>query len=147
MDFFSDDLETIQIGEDNNEELSQIHDMVGSSDGGGVGAPEVTGPIPPLRQPRKRRLRGGFPWRLRLDYLVAYGPQGRGTFCMVCSQALPMAKVSSFRRHIQECHPETTSLAREERDAMAEAWTKEAPTEDNPAVQMKEGKYSKFQPM
>ncbi|CAB1351805.1 unnamed protein product [Coregonus sp. 'balchen'] len=90
------------------------------------------------RERGKRRLRGGFPWRLRLDYLVAYGPQGRGTFCMVCSQALPMAKVSSFRRHIQECHPETTSLAREEREAMAEAWTKEAPTEDNLAVQMKE---------
>ncbi|XP_045070434.1 zinc finger translocation-associated protein [Coregonus clupeaformis] len=140
VDFFPDDLETIQIGSDNDEALSQIQDMVGSSDGGGVGAPEVTSPIPPLplRQPRKRRLRGGFPWRLRLDYLVAYGPQGRGTFCMVCSQALPVAKVSSFRRHIQECHPETTSLSREERAAMAEAWTKEAPTEDHLAVQMKE---------
>uniref|UniRef100_A0A4W5JQH0 Zinc finger translocation associated n=1 Tax=Hucho hucho TaxID=62062 RepID=A0A4W5JQH0_9TELE len=144
VDFFSDDLETIQIGsdtyaEDNDEALSEIQDMVDSGDGVG-GAPEVTTPIPPLplHQPRKRRLRGGFPWRLRLDYMVAYGPQGRGTFCMVCSQALPMAKVSSFRRHIQECHPETTSLAREEREAMAEAWTKEAPTEDNPAVQMKE---------
>ncbi|XP_055794881.1 zinc finger translocation-associated protein [Salvelinus fontinalis] len=141
---FSDDLETIQIGsdtyaEDNDEALSEIQDMVDSGDGVG-GAPEMTTPIPPLplHQPRKRRLRGGFPWRLRLDYMVAYGPQGRGTFCMVCSQALPMVKVSSFRRHIQECHPETTSLAREERDAMAEAWTKVAPTEDNPAVQMKE---------
>uniref|UniRef100_A0A8C7SQR7 Zinc finger translocation associated n=1 Tax=Oncorhynchus mykiss TaxID=8022 RepID=A0A8C7SQR7_ONCMY len=137
------DLETIQIGsdtyaEDNDEALSEIQDMVDGVDG----APGMTSPIPPLplHQPRKRRLRGGFPWRLRLDYMVAYGPQGRGTFCMVCSQALPMAKVSSFRRHIQECHPETTSLAREERDAMAEAWTKEAPMEDNPAVQMKEGK-------
>nr|XP_029530589.1 uncharacterized protein C11orf95-like [Oncorhynchus nerka] len=140
VDFFHVDLETIQIGADNDEALSQIHDMVGSRDGGGVGVPEVTSPIPPLplRQPRKRRLLGGFPWRLRLDYLVAYGPQGRGTFCMVCSQALPVAKVSSFRRHIQECHPETTSLAREEREAMAEAWTKEAPMEDHLAVQMKE---------
>uniref|UniRef100_A0A673XY29 Zinc finger translocation associated n=1 Tax=Salmo trutta TaxID=8032 RepID=A0A673XY29_SALTR len=113
---FSDDLETIQIGsdtyaEDNDEALSEIQDMVDSGDGVGR-APEVTTPIPPLplHQPRKRRLRGGFPWRLRLDYMVAYGPQGRGTFCMVCSQALPMAKVSSFRRHIQECHPETTMI-------------------------------------
>uniref|UniRef100_A0A3B5L4F3 Zinc finger translocation associated n=1 Tax=Xiphophorus couchianus TaxID=32473 RepID=A0A3B5L4F3_9TELE len=78
----------------------------------------------PLRQSRKRRLRGGDPWRLRLDYLVAYGPQDQGTFCMVCSQVLHESKVSSFRRHIQECHPETTTLSRQEREAMAAAWTK-----------------------
>uniref|UniRef100_A0A3Q3K9Q3 SPIN-DOC-like zinc-finger domain-containing protein n=1 Tax=Monopterus albus TaxID=43700 RepID=A0A3Q3K9Q3_MONAL len=82
----------------------------------------------PLRQPRKKRLREGDPWRLRLDYLVAYGPQGRGTFCMVCSQVLCETKVSSFRRHIQECHPETTTLSRQEREAMAAAWTKSSAT-------------------
>uniref|UniRef100_A0A4W6ECF3 Zinc finger translocation associated n=1 Tax=Lates calcarifer TaxID=8187 RepID=A0A4W6ECF3_LATCA len=65
--------------------------------------------IKPPRQPKKRRLRGGDPWRLRLDYLVAYGPQGQDTFCMVCSQVLHETKVSSFRRHIQECHPEATT--------------------------------------
>lgn len=79
----------------------------------------------PLRPPRKRRLRGGNPWRLRLDYLVAYGPQGRGTFCMVCSQVLQETKVSSFRQHIHDCHPETAALTRQERQAMAAAWTKE----------------------
>uniref|UniRef100_A0A3P8Y9R2 C2H2-type domain-containing protein n=1 Tax=Esox lucius TaxID=8010 RepID=A0A3P8Y9R2_ESOLU len=153
VDFFPDDLETIQIGsdtyaEDNGEPPSPSRDAAG--DGGDVGgAPEVTAPGPParLRQPRKRRLRGGFPWRLRLDYLVAYGPQGRGTFCMVCSQVLPVSKVSNFRRHIQECHPETISLAREEREAMAKAWTKEAPTEDPPGVHVKEGKIPEFQPI
>ncbi|KAJ8008111.1 hypothetical protein DPEC_G00101370 [Dallia pectoralis] len=141
VDFFPEDLETIQIGsdtyvEDNDETLSQVQDVIGD----GSGASEVITPVPPPRprQPRKRRLCGGFPWRLRLDYLVAYGPQGRGTFCMVCSQVLPVAKVSNFRRHIQECHPETTSLAREEREAMAKAWTKEVPTENQPTVQMKE---------
>ncbi|KAG7265398.1 hypothetical protein CRUP_027680 [Coryphaenoides rupestris] len=56
----------------------------------------------------RRRLQGGEPWRLRLDYLVAYGPPGRGTYCMVCSQGLAESKVSWFRRHIQECHPETS---------------------------------------
>ncbi|KAL0970422.1 hypothetical protein UPYG_G00241740 [Umbra pygmaea] len=140
VDFFPDDLETVQIGsdaEDGGDTLSQMQGMVGSGDGGA--ALDVT-PMPPprFRQPRKRRLRVGYPWRLRLDYLVAYGPQGRGTFCMVCSQVLPVAKVSNFRRHIQECHPETTSLAREVREAMAKAWTKEAPREDHLALQMKE---------
>uniref|UniRef100_A0A3Q3KJB0 SPIN-DOC-like zinc-finger domain-containing protein n=1 Tax=Monopterus albus TaxID=43700 RepID=A0A3Q3KJB0_MONAL len=94
---------------------------------GGVGA-QQEGPQP-LRQPRKKRLREGDPWRLRLDYLVAYGPQGRGTFCMVCSQVLCETKVSSFRRHIQECHPETTTLSRQEREAMAAAWTKDYSSE------------------
>ncbi|XP_056156640.1 zinc finger translocation-associated protein isoform X2 [Lampris incognitus] len=89
-------------------------------------------PQPFRSQPRRRRLRGGEPWRLRLDYLVAYGPQGRGTCCMVCSQALSETKVSGFRRHIQECHPETTTLSRQEREAMAAAWTKDYPTQDTP---------------
>uniref|UniRef100_A0A667Y2V7 Zinc finger translocation associated n=1 Tax=Myripristis murdjan TaxID=586833 RepID=A0A667Y2V7_9TELE len=112
--------------------LTQDTCLIGED--GGVGSPQQ-GPQP-LRQPRKRRLRGGDPWRLRLDYLVAYGPQGRGTFCMVCSQVLPETKVSSFRRHIQECHPETTTLSRQEREAMAAAWTKDYPTEGTP---IKEG--------
>lgn len=81
------------------------------------------------RKPRKARLRGGNPWRLRLDYLVAYGPQGKGTYCMVCSEILHETKVSSFRRHIQEAHPETTTLSREEREAMAAAWTKDYSTD------------------
>lgn len=87
-------------------------------------------PAPPLaaaatRHHRRRRLRGGDPWRLRLDYLVAYGPQGQGTYCMVCSQVLLESKVSSFRCHIQECHPDTMTLTRQEREAMAAAWTKD----------------------
>ncbi|XP_054656439.1 zinc finger translocation-associated protein-like isoform X1 [Dunckerocampus dactyliophorus] len=98
---------------------------------GGMEAQQV-GPQP-LRQPRRRRLRGGNPWRLRLDYLIAYGPQGRGTYCMVCSQVLHETKVSSFRQHIQECHPETTGLSRQEREAMAAAWTKDYSTDHTTA--------------
>uniref|UniRef100_A0A8C6KWE8 Zinc finger translocation associated n=1 Tax=Nothobranchius furzeri TaxID=105023 RepID=A0A8C6KWE8_NOTFU len=86
---------------------------------GVFGAPKQ--PAQPLRQPKRRRLRGGDPWRLRLDYLVAYGPQNQGTFCMVCSQVLHETKVSSFRRHIQEFHPETTTLSQQEREAMGSA--------------------------
>jgi hypothetical protein len=44
---------------------------------------------------------------------------------MVCSQALAETKVSGFRRHIQESHPETGGLGRKEREAMAAAWTKD----------------------
>lgn len=129
MDLFAQDVEAIQINTDLYPEgdgtLTQDTCLIGED--GGVGAPQQ-GPQP-LRQPRKRRLRGGNPWRLRLDYLVAYGPQGRGMFCMVCSQVLHEAKVSSFRRHIQECHPETTTLSRQEREAMAAAWTKDYSSE------------------
>ncbi|XP_055012731.1 zinc finger translocation-associated protein isoform X2 [Boleophthalmus pectinirostris] len=100
---------------------------------GAVGAPQITpppqAPTKRGRKPRKARLRGGNPWRLRLDYLVAYGPQGKGTYCMVCSEILHETKVSSFRRHIQEAHPETTTLSREEREAMAAAWTKDYSTD------------------
>ncbi|XP_074555511.1 zinc finger translocation-associated protein isoform X2 [Halichoeres trimaculatus] len=109
--------------------LTQDTCLIGED--GGVGAPQQ-GPPPP-RPPRKRRLRGGDPWRLRLDYLMAYGPAGQGTFCMVCSQVLHETKVSSFRRHIQENHPETTSLSRQEREAMAAAWTKDYSAEGSHA--------------
>ncbi|XP_041926391.1 uncharacterized protein C11orf95 isoform X1 [Alosa sapidissima] len=96
--------------------------------------PPVPPPPPPLHHPplrppaRKRRLRDGFPWRLRLDYMVAYGPQGAGCYCMVCWQELPAAKVSGFRQHIQESHPETTRLSRREREQVADAWVRDAPS-------------------
>ncbi|CAL1590714.1 unnamed protein product [Knipowitschia caucasica] len=97
---------------------------------GEIGAAQITStPRKRGRKPRKARLRGGNPWRLRLDYLVAYGPQGKGTYCMVCSEILHETKVSSFRRHIQETHPETTTLSQDEREAMAAAWTKDYSTD------------------
>ncbi|XP_034020268.1 uncharacterized protein C11orf95 homolog isoform X2 [Thalassophryne amazonica] len=127
VDHFDQDMETIQTNTDSYPDadgtLTQDTCLIGED--GGVGTPQVPQTI---RQPRKRRLRGGNPWRLRLDYLVAYGPQCQGTFCMVCSQVLLETKVSSIRRHIQECHPETTTLSREEREAMAAAWTKDYPS-------------------
>ncbi|KAL4631093.1 hypothetical protein GN956_G14856 [Arapaima gigas] len=61
----------------------------------------------------------------RMDYLVAYGPDSRGAVCMVCSQILPTTRVGRFRRHIQDCHPETANLSRREREALAEAWATE----------------------
>uniref|UniRef100_A0A3Q4I116 Zinc finger translocation associated n=1 Tax=Neolamprologus brichardi TaxID=32507 RepID=A0A3Q4I116_NEOBR len=126
---FSEDVETIQINTDVYTEgdgtFTQDTCLIGED--GGVGVPQQG--LQPFRQPKKRRLHGGDPWRLRLDYLVAYGPQGQGMFCMVCSQVLHETKVSSFRRHIQECHPETTTLSRQEREAMAAAWTKDYPSE------------------
>ncbi|XP_026155159.1 uncharacterized protein C11orf95 homolog isoform X2 [Mastacembelus armatus] len=129
VDIFPQDVEAVQINTDLYPEddgtLTQDTCLIGMD--GGIGPPQQ-GPQP-LRQPRKRRLRGGDPWRLRLDYLVAYGPQGQGMFCMVCSQVLYETKVSSFRRHIQECHPETTTLSRQEREAMAAAWTKDYSSE------------------
>ncbi|XP_036403557.1 uncharacterized protein C11orf95 [Megalops cyprinoides] len=70
--------------------------------------------------------RGGLPQRWRLDYLVTYAPRGQGLCCMVCSEALPVAKVGSFRQHIQEHHPETAALSRRERQALADAWDREA---------------------
>ncbi|KAM4537331.1 zinc finger translocation-associated protein [Odontesthes bonariensis] len=129
MTLFAEDVTTIQINTDIYPEgdgtLTQDICLIGED--GGVGTPQQGSQ--PFRQPKKRRLRGGDPWRLRLDYLVAYGPQGQGTFCMVCSQVLHETKVSSFRRHIQECHPETTTLSRQEREAMAAAWTKDYPSD------------------
>ncbi|XP_044041141.1 zinc finger translocation-associated protein isoform X3 [Siniperca chuatsi] len=129
VDLFAQDVEAIQINTDlypgGDGTLTQDTCLIGED--GGVGAPQQGPQL--LRQSRKRRLRGGDPWRLRLDYLVAYGPQGRGTFCMVCSQVLHETKVSSFRRHIQEYHPETKTLSRQEREAMAAAWTKDYSSE------------------
>ncbi|XP_068443736.1 zinc finger translocation-associated protein isoform X2 [Clinocottus analis] len=133
-DLFAQEVKAMQINTDlypdGDGTLTQDAYFIGEN--GGVGAPQRE--APPLRQPRKRRLHEGDPWRLRLDYLVAHGPQGRGTFCMVCSQVLHEIKVSSFRRHIQECHPETTTLSRQEREAMAAAWTKDYSSE-GPQVQ------------
>ncbi|XP_036453633.1 uncharacterized protein C11orf95 homolog [Colossoma macropomum] len=78
-----------------------------------------------------RRLKNGCPWHLRLDYLVALGPpDSPGCYCMVCSEQLPVARVSSFRRHIQERHPETINLSRRERQDIARAWTGHGDTEE-----------------
>ncbi|XP_072315021.1 zinc finger translocation-associated protein isoform X2 [Eucyclogobius newberryi] len=133
-DLFAQDEKTLLVKPD----LHQLEDgglaqdtcLIGED--GVIGAPQKPPQKSPPKAPRKRgrkprkgRLRGGNPWRLRLDYLVAYGPQGKGTYCMVCSEILHETKVSSFRRHIQEAHPETTTLSREEREAMAAAWTKD----------------------
>ena len=60
--------------------------------------------------------------------MVAYGPQGTGCYCMVCWQALSVAKVSGFRQHIQENHPETTRLSRREREQVADAWVRDVPS-------------------
>ncbi|XP_017327308.1 zinc finger translocation-associated protein isoform X1 [Ictalurus punctatus] len=77
------------------------------------------------------RLKKGSPWHLRLDYLVAIGPPSMpGCFCMVCSEELPVVRVSSFRRHIEDCHPETSYLSQREREDIASAWTQEVATEE-----------------
>lgn len=44
---------------------------------------------------------------------------------MVCSEALPAGRVSCFRQHTQERHPETAGLGRSERQALADAWDRE----------------------
>ncbi|XP_077597671.1 zinc finger translocation-associated protein isoform X1 [Stigmatopora nigra] len=66
---------------------------------------------------------GGEERRLRLEYLVAREPRGGGYRCMVCSQAVRGNRARSFRRHARECHPETAALGREQREALAAAWT------------------------
>ncbi|XP_061665013.1 zinc finger translocation-associated protein isoform X2 [Syngnathoides biaculeatus] len=73
---------------------------------------------------RKRDPRAGAARPLRLDYLVAYGPRGRSVYCMVCSRVVRGSRVRSFRQHIRQCHPETEALSREEREAVAAAWSK-----------------------
>ncbi|KAI5104159.1 hypothetical protein C0J45_5785 [Silurus meridionalis] len=71
-------------------------------------------------------LKNSCPWHLRLDYLVAIGPPSRpGCYCMVCSEELPVVRVSSFRRHILDCHPETSNLSPKEREDIASAWTQD----------------------
>lgn len=90
--------------------------------------------------PTKRRLKFGSPWRLRLDYLVAYGPPDNPrSYCMVCSEHLPVPRVSNFRKHIQACHPETSALSQYDRDAVIRAWTKEENIDS--AKPKEDGKY------
>ncbi|XP_027025240.1 zinc finger translocation-associated protein isoform X3 [Tachysurus fulvidraco] len=77
------------------------------------------------------RVKNSCPWHLRLDYLVAIGPPSMpGCFCMVCSDELPVVRVSSFRRHIQDCHPETSNLSQREREDIASAWTQDGAAEE-----------------
>ncbi|XP_057709741.1 zinc finger translocation-associated protein [Corythoichthys intestinalis] len=85
---------------------------------GGTEAPRP-GPARRGRPPKS----GANAWRLRLDYLVALGPRGGGYYCMVCSRVVRGSRVRSFRRHVRECHPETASFSREQREAVAAAWT------------------------
>ncbi|XP_062849202.1 zinc finger translocation-associated protein isoform X1 [Trichomycterus rosablanca] len=93
----------------------------------------------PSQHPPKIRLKSSFPWHLRLDYLVAIGPPGMpGCYCMVCSEQLPLAKVGTFRRHIQDCHPETTNLSQKEREDIASAWTQMANNEE-PEIHSEQG--------
>lgn len=90
------------------------------------------------------RLKKGSPWHLRLDYLVAIGPPSMpGCFCMVCSEELPVVRVSSFRRHIEDCHPETSYLSQREREDIASAWTQEVATEE-PETHSQQGKDTNF---
>ncbi|XP_072544025.1 zinc finger translocation-associated protein [Salminus brasiliensis] len=101
---------------------------------GGEGEPPGAAQNPNMlpHQFPNRRLKNGCPWRLRLDYLVALGPPSSpGCYCMVCSEQLPLARVSSFRKHIQDRHPETTNLSRREREDIASAWTGEEDTEES----------------
>ncbi|KAK3546014.1 hypothetical protein QTP70_019288, partial [Hemibagrus guttatus] len=85
----------------------------------------------PLQLTTNSRLKNSCPWHLRLDYLVAIGPPSMpGCFCMVCSEELPVVRVSSFRRHIQDCHPETSNLSQSEREDIASAWTQDGATEE-----------------
>nr|XP_043878726.1 zinc finger translocation-associated protein isoform X3 [Solea senegalensis] len=123
VDLLAQDAEDAQMDMDSypQSDGASTQDTCLIGEDGGVGAP--------LRQSRRKRLRGGDPWQLRLDYMVAYGPQGQDTYCMVCSQVLHETKVSSFRRHIQESHPETLALSQQDREAMAAAWTKDYSSE------------------
>lgn len=58
---------------------------------------------------------------------------------MVCCEELPVVRVSSFRRHIQDCHPETSNLSQREKEDIASAWTQDrAPVE--PETHSEQGK-------
>ncbi|KAJ8246767.1 hypothetical protein GJAV_G00255180 [Gymnothorax javanicus] len=76
-------------------------------------------------RPRGRPPSTPLPQRWRLEYLIGRGPGGRGLRCMVCSEPMPIGKVSSFRKHTRERHPETAGLNRAERHALADAWDRE----------------------
>ncbi|XP_061106092.1 zinc finger translocation-associated protein-like isoform X1 [Conger conger] len=69
---------------------------------------------------------GRLPKRWRLGYLVARCPTRRAVVCMVCSQTLPTANAKTFRQHIRLQHPDTATLSRPQRRALADAWSKQA---------------------
>ncbi|KAI4900963.1 hypothetical protein NFI96_000482 [Prochilodus magdalenae] len=140
-DYFKSEPDTKDVTTDNSmqffpSEMDPLQDSSEPHVGGEGEAPkaaEKTNALP--HQFPSRKLKNGCPWRLRLDYLVALGPPGSpGCYCMVCSEQLPVARVSSFRRHIQERHPETINLSRREREDIASAWTGEGDPEE-PAIQ------------
>lgn len=62
---------------------------------------------------------------------------------MVCSEELPVMRVGSFRRHIQDSHPETSNLSQREREDIASAWTQDATLEE-PETHMEQGKDTNF---
>ncbi|XP_064181784.1 zinc finger translocation-associated protein [Anguilla rostrata] len=96
----------------------------GRGPGRGTGA-QNRGPRP-HGPSRGRSPRAPLPQRWRLEYLVARGPGGRGLCCVVCSEPLPVGRVSSFRQHTLERHPEAAGLSRQERQELADAWDREA---------------------
>lgn len=98
----------------------------------------------PLQLTTTTRLKNSCPWHLRLDYLVAIGPPSMpGCFCMVCSEELPVVRVSSFRRHIQDCHPETSNLSQKEKEDIASAWTQDGARVE-PETRSEQGKNTKL---
>ncbi|XP_023696092.1 zinc finger translocation-associated protein-like isoform X5 [Paramormyrops kingsleyae] len=89
-----------------------------------LGEPEASRRGGPRYRPRARIRQDSSARVWRMDYLVAYGADSRGVVCMVCSQALPTTRVGCFRRHIQDCHPETANLSRHERETLVATWAK-----------------------
>ncbi|XP_051509643.1 zinc finger translocation-associated protein-like [Myxocyprinus asiaticus] len=117
-------------------DTNPIQGNLGSSTGGAENPPDTAQTAQSVPLPRKRRLKYGTPWRLRLDYLVAYGPPDNPLcYCMVCSEHLPVPRVSNFRKHILACHPQTNDLSRVERDAVISAWTKEENIDSAPPIE------------
>ncbi|KAJ8348266.1 hypothetical protein SKAU_G00268550 [Synaphobranchus kaupii] len=116
--------------------LRDLMSVKSDSEPGGGGSSVGTGTLvesgrsgiqgPPPSPPSSRSPCGRLPKRWRLGYLVARCPKQRAVVCMVCSQALPMANAGTFRQHIREHHPETATLSRPERRALADRWTKRA---------------------